>query len=209
MADVAKFLDRVEGSLNRGREIDRILSSFKLNAYDVLDILPGMSVDDIRNLYRKKSLMIHPDKNRDNPKAADAFDILKKAESDLVNDKIRESLDSAYTAARNQLLKENKLSPNSEDVHSDQFLFDLKVRWREILIADEVARRRARQLDLANQQREQARQDEIARERKRRVESEKVWEETRDNRVGNWQDFLHKTKKNNLKKKNKKPRVLG
>ncbi|EPX74285.1 DNAJ protein Spf31 [Schizosaccharomyces octosporus yFS286] len=209
MTDVDKLLNRVETTLNKGREIERIIASFKLNAYDVLGILPGITVDDIDNLYRKKSLMIHPDKNRENPKAADAFNFLKKAQSDLHNENLRDSLDSAYTTARNQLIAEKKLKWDSEEVKSEEFLFDLRIRWRDILIEDEIARRRARQLELSYQQREQAKKDEETKDRKRRMESDKVWEETRDERVNNWQDYLHKTKKSTIKKKNKKPKVLG
>ncbi|EEB05791.1 DNAJ protein Spf31 [Schizosaccharomyces japonicus yFS275] len=209
MSDIDRLLSRLESSVNKDREIERIMGSFKLNAYDVLGVMPGISPEEIRNVYRKMSLLIHPDKNRDNPKAAEAFDVLKKAESELLDDKVRESLDSAFTTARNLVMREKKLNVNSEEVKSEEFLFQVRMKWREILIEDEVARRRARTLEQAYQRREREKEEEVIRERKMKAESERVWEETRSHRVNNWQKFLHKTKKDSLKKKSKKPKVLG
>lgn len=57
------------------REIIRILSAFKLDAYAILDVLPGCSTTDIRNVFRRKSLLIHPDKTT-NPKAPSKHDRL-------------------------------------------------------------------------------------------------------------------------------------
>jgi DnaJ family protein C protein 8 len=42
-------------------EIDRILRAFRLDAYAVLDLQPGVPDSDIKKVYRTKSLLIHPD----------------------------------------------------------------------------------------------------------------------------------------------------
>jgi DnaJ homolog subfamily B member 4 len=41
--------------------------------YDALSIKPDASQDDIKKAYRKAALKWHPDKNKDNPKAAEKF----------------------------------------------------------------------------------------------------------------------------------------
>lgn len=68
-------------------EIDRILKAFKLDAYAVLDLKPGVAESDIKKCYRVKSLLIHPDKTS-NPQAPDAFDRLKKAQTVLMDEKV-------------------------------------------------------------------------------------------------------------------------
>lgn len=41
--------------------------------YDSLGVKPDASQDDIKKAYRKGALKYHPDKNKDDPKAADRF----------------------------------------------------------------------------------------------------------------------------------------
>lgn len=41
--------------------------------YDSLGIQPGASQDEVRKAYRKAALKYHPDKNKDNPSAAEKF----------------------------------------------------------------------------------------------------------------------------------------
>lgn len=41
--------------------------------YDALSIKPDATQDEIKKAYRKAALKHHPDKNKDNPKAADKF----------------------------------------------------------------------------------------------------------------------------------------
>lgn len=41
--------------------------------YDALGIRPDASQEDIKKAYRKAALKWHPDKNKDNPKAAEKF----------------------------------------------------------------------------------------------------------------------------------------
>jgi DnaJ family protein C protein 8 len=80
--DIDRYLTQSEKHM----EIDRILSTFKLDPFSILE-LPYRAVDpkELKMAYRKRSLMVHPDKV-DHPKAQDAFDILKKAESELSDD---------------------------------------------------------------------------------------------------------------------------
>ncbi|KAG2188027.1 hypothetical protein INT44_000778 [Umbelopsis vinacea] len=80
--DIDRYLTQSEKHM----EIDRILSTFKLDPFSIME-LPYKAVDpsELKKAYRKRSLMVHPDKV-DHPKAQDAFDLLKKAESELGDD---------------------------------------------------------------------------------------------------------------------------
>lgn len=66
--DFDRLLKSENAEFLKDEEIVRILRAFKLDAYAVLDILPGCTTKDIRNTFRRKSLLIHPDKTT-NPKA--------------------------------------------------------------------------------------------------------------------------------------------
>jgi len=79
-SDEKEALDALEkeaSEFTKDAEIDRIRKAFSLDAYAVLDLQPGVPESDIKIQYRKKSLLIHPDKTK-NPAAPDAFDRLKK-----------------------------------------------------------------------------------------------------------------------------------
>src|ERR1700734_2886685 len=96
------------------------------HSYAVLDLQPGVPESDIKKTYRSKSLLIHPDKTK-NPQAPDAFDRLKKAIDELMDEKHRERLDEAIADARMLLIRENKWTVDSPEVKTEAFAKD----WRE------------------------------------------------------------------------------
>lgn len=63
--EMEKFLSREKMAFFQELEMDRILHAFKLNPYDILEC--PMEADDkmITKIYRRKSLLIHPDKVKD------------------------------------------------------------------------------------------------------------------------------------------------
>ena len=85
------------------------------NRYAVLDLQPGVTESDIKVQYRKKSLLIHPDKTK-NPAAPDAFDRLKKAHSTLMEEKSRTYLDECIADARRLLIREHKYTLDSPEL---------------------------------------------------------------------------------------------
>jgi len=66
------------------------LNCFALNPLEVLEIPPSrylqLTPKDVKIIYRKKSLLLHPDKCK-HPRAQEAFDVLKKAETSLTDEK--------------------------------------------------------------------------------------------------------------------------
>ena len=213
-------LAKEEKEFNKDAEIDRILKAFKLDAYAVLDLQPGISESQIKVQYRSLSLLIHPDKTT-NPSAPDAFDRLKKASSTLLEPASRAHLDECIADARTLLIRERKLTIDSPEVKEPNEEF--KAAWRkktvEVLVDAEHRRRKQMKAQLQEEGREQRKQDEEIEARKRKREHEAKWEETRETRIGSWREFTQGAAKKGMNgdgggkdgtgKKKKKLKVLG
>ncbi|KAK8192161.1 hypothetical protein BKA81DRAFT_175005 [Phyllosticta paracitricarpa] len=188
--------------MRQDAEIDRILKAFKLDAYSVLDLKPGVPESDIKKCYRIKSLLIHPDKTS-NPSAPDAFDRLKKAQTELMDEKARARLDEAIADARMLLIRENKWTVDSPELKTPEF----EVQWREktkhVLIDNEMRRRKQAQAAMREEGRIQKKEDADIAERKRKRDHEEAWEKTRDQRIDSWRDFQKKGSSGDKKKKKK------
>lgn len=172
----------------------------------MLDLQPGVPESDIKKTYRTKSLLIHPDKTK-NPQAPDAFDRLKKAQVELLDEKQRERLDEAIADARMLLIRENKWTVDSPEVKTEKFAKDWREKTKFVLIDNEARRRRQLKAQMQEEGREQKKADEELDARKRKREREQDWENTREERIGNWRDF----QKGGVdkKKKKKKAQPLG
>ncbi|KAJ4494793.1 hypothetical protein C8J55DRAFT_497671 [Lentinula edodes] len=217
--ELEKLLSREASAFQREVEVERILKAFKLNPYDILDLDETATQDDIKKKYRQLSLFIHPDKTP-HPRAPDAFDILKKAESELSEKAKRDELDALLSQARTLLVREmgwssmnNKAIKEIEASEEVTALGGVKV-WRErvraktkeLLIDEELRRRKALQLALANEGLEARKKDEEVATRKRKADDDKAWEANREQRVDSWRSFANTSKK---KKKGKSATLLG
>ncbi|KAF4126613.1 DnaJ-like protein subfamily C member 8 [Geosmithia morbida] len=190
-ADDKDALDALEleaKEFDKDAEIDRILKAFRLDAYAVLDLNPGVPESDIKMCYRKKSLLIHPDKTK-NPLAPDAFDRLKKAQTELMDEKHRERLDEAIADARMLLIRENKWTVDSPELKTAEFQRSWRAKTREVLVDNEHRRRRQMKAQMQEEGREQRKQEQEIEERKRKRQHDQDWEATRDERISSWRQF--------------------
>ena len=194
-------------------EIQRILSAFRLDAYAVLDLQPGVPDSDIKIQYRKKSLLIHPDKTS-NPQAPEAFDRLKKAQTSLLEEATRNHLDECIADARMLLMREKKLSKDDTEVmQSEEFKKEWRKKTVEVLVEAEARRRKQARAKMQEEGREQKKQEDELAERKRKRDEEKKWEDTREERIGSWRDWQKGKQPGSGggggEKKKKKMKVLG
>lgn len=97
-----------------------------INYYDVLGVPIDCTEKDILKAYRKKALKCHPDKNPDNPKAADIFIKLSEALNVLTDDTARALLDKVLKAKEAAKLRAQKF-----DSTRKKFKDDLERRERE------------------------------------------------------------------------------
>ncbi|EIN09736.1 DnaJ-domain-containing protein [Punctularia strigosozonata HHB-11173 SS5] len=209
--DIEKLLSREASAFQREIEVERILAAFKLNPYDILDLQLSATPEDIKRKYRQLSLFIHPDKTP-HARAPEAFDILKKAESELSEPKKREELDAVISQARSVLLKSHGIPTTvADDDHrilalKPPFKEQLRAKSKELLIEEELRRRKAVKMNLANEGLEARKKEEEINAKKRKAEEDAAWEATREERVGSWRNF---EKAKTKKKKTKGPALLG
>ncbi|KAI0001472.1 DnaJ-domain-containing protein [Russula compacta] len=206
-AELERLLNREASAIQRELEVDRIFNAFKLNPYDILDLETSATAEDIKRKYRQLSLFIHPDKCP-HPRAPEAFDVLKKAEGELGDTAKREELDAAINQARLTLLKGLSLPTSTPDDHprlkglTPPFKAQLRQKSKEILIEEELRRRRSVKMNLANEgfeARKKTRKSQLGSARPKKML------ETREQRVDSWRSFSNTSKK----KKKSKVDVLG
>ncbi|RLV91874.1 J domain-containing protein spf31 [Spathaspora sp. JA1] len=200
--DLERILSLEESALNRTTEIERVLKCNQFDYFDILQLNP-LNHDDanfasiIKRVYRKKSLLIHPDKT-DHPRASDAFDRLKKAEKIL----------SCNNDQEEEFKEKKRLIAIYKSVISGNDINDVAKQVGEIL-QDEINQQELQVLyQQTAKQWKHEQEQKLKRERELKKQLENKWEDERDVRVKNWRDYSHKVDKKNKKKKSNKPKVL-
>ncbi|BGP19276.1 hypothetical protein JCM10213_008206 [Rhodosporidiobolus nylandii] len=220
--ELERILNQEASQVTREAEVYRVLGAFKLNPYEILDLnwMPsaGLTDADIQRAYRKKSLLIHPDKLK-HPRGIEAFDLLKKAQAELSDPEKKKPLDEVISDARMLILRAIGLPRDTPDDHEklrpphmgggpgkgDEDLKErVKKKTKELLIEEELRRRRVNKMTMIAEGAEAKRVEDAVQERKRKAEEKERWEETREDRVTDWRKF-----QGGKKKKAKKSNVLG
>eukprot|EP00931_Biecheleriopsis_adriatica_P063874 TRINITY_DN38761_c0_g1_i1.p1 TRINITY_DN38761_c0_g1~~TRINITY_DN38761_c0_g1_i1.p1 ORF type:complete len:306 (+),score=88.92 TRINITY_DN38761_c0_g1_i1:60-977(+) len=141
------------------------------NPYELLELEDDAGDKEIKTAYRKLSLKCHPDRNPDDPEAAEKFDRLTRAK-DLLLDPIRRSeVDRERKAAKDlearHAQEDAKRRKLREDLEGRESAANAKTQAakaaaeaaearRKHLQMDFAARIRAREEELANRQQEVA-----------------------------------------------------
>ncbi|CAN6455783.1 unnamed protein product [Victoria cruziana] len=185
--------------VERDNEVARILSCFKLNAFEYLNLPFDSSIDDVKKQYRKLSLLVHPDKCK-HLQAKEAFAALAKAQQLLLDPQEREYLLNQVTTAKEELRAQRKKQLKKDTASKIKSLVDegkyeqqyesseefqqlLKLKVREILTEKEW-RRRKMQMRISEEEGRLKKDEEEAKEMwKRKREHEEQWEGTREERI--------------------------
>ncbi|KAI9675934.1 MAG: hypothetical protein M1829_003172 [Trizodia sp. TS-e1964] len=203
-ADSLAALDKEASEFTKDAEIERILSAFQLDAYAILNLQPGVPESSIKAAYRAISLLIHPDKTS-NPRAPTAFDRLKKAQTELMDEKQRMHLDECIADARMLLMREHKWTVDAPELRTQAFAKEWREKTKYVLVEAEHRRRKQVKAQMAEEGRQQMKEDEELEKRKRKRDLETAWEATREERIESWRDF----QKGGERKKKKKGKPLG
>ncbi|KAL6518670.1 hypothetical protein OROHE_017720 [Orobanche hederae] len=193
-----------------------ILSCFKLNAFEYLNLPFDSHVDDVKKQYRKLSLLVHPDKCK-HPQAKEAFGALAKAQQLLLDPQERDYILNQVKAAKEELRAKRKKQLKKDTAtklkslvdegkyeqeyeRSDEFQQLLKLKVREILTDQEWRRRKMQMrvyiVTISEEEGRLKKDEEETKEMwKRKREHEEQWEGTREQRVSSWRDFMKGGKK--------------
>jgi len=186
--------------------VERLTSKQIDSAFQVLQVSPEASENDITKAYRKLSVLIHPDKCK-HEKAAEAFQVLAKAYADTKDpsyqDKYKEVVGEAKRRVREQREKENKdrekRGEDPLDMQGNDFdQAVLKECERLTTEATEDAEHKNEVLD-ANLKRQKEMAKELKAKRREEENEKRKWERQRDKRVAGWQVFMNNVDAKKLK----------
>lgn len=126
MVDVKKFSE-IDVYKLVGVDLTATEAEVSLSKVDVKEILSSnLIISQIRKSYRKKALECHPDKNPDNPKAAELFHQLQDALAILCDVSARAAYDRMLRAKKASVLRIQQLDSKRQKLKSD-----LEARERE------------------------------------------------------------------------------
>lgn len=91
----------------------------EIDLYGLLEIDSSAQEAEIRKAYRKKALSCHPDKNPDNPKAAELFQELSKALEVLLDTIARAAYDRMQNAKKSAETRHRQLDAKRQKLKSD------------------------------------------------------------------------------------------
>ncbi|GFR06840.1 dnaJ homolog subfamily C member 8 [Trichonephila clavata] len=204
-----KEIEKRDSVLTPKQQIDRLLrpgsTYFNLNPFEVLQLEPETSIEDLKKQYRRLSILVHPDKNpNDRDRAQQAFDIVNKAykclEDDTQRAKALEIVEEAK--GRTDMMIEEKRKKQKKAGKGTKVDEDDPVKYKHAiyvltmkLFAD--LERKRRQTEERNMEdRKRKRETEIEEEEKKKIDKEwqKNYEESRDNRINSWKAFQSNTK---------------
>ncbi|XP_063360777.1 dnaJ homolog subfamily C member 8-like [Cydia amplana] len=224
-----KEIEKRDSVLTPKQQIDRLLrpgsTYFNLNPFEVLQLEPDTSLDEIKKKYRRLSILVHPDKNMDDSeRAQQAFEIVNRAWKTLENDDTRKKCLDIYQEAKERtehMIEQKKKKQRKESRQAEGIPEDDPVKFKHAvyvmtmkLFAD-MERKRQHLETRDQEERKRKREAEIEQEEQLTMEKEwaKNFEESRQNRVDSWKTFQSgsggekkKKKKNMMNFKPPKPK---
>lgn len=204
------------------QQLDRLTrpgaTYFNLNPFDVLQVDPDSPLPEIKQKFRRMSILVHPDKNmEDQDRAQKSFDAVKKAWLTLENDEgykkckeivdeARERVDEAMKLKRKQQKKEGQpIDVPEED--PEKYRHAVYVQTCKLFADLERLRQEQAAKDMHERKRKAQEEEEEAVQKKQKAEWNKNFEESRTERVSSWRDWKKGGKKSKGTFRPPKPKV--
>ncbi|KAI8323651.1 DnaJ-domain-containing protein [Martensiomyces pterosporus] len=198
--EIERLLKQEETQLSRQQEVERVLSASTLDPFDILQVAHTCTPSEIKVAYRIRSRLIHPDKT-DHEKAREAFEKLKKAETELMDDEKRKSITAMMDEAKRELAAEWRAQTASgarkqdeADESSEEFRKAALAKYKAIMVDIEWRRRQKLKQEMAAEGAAATKREESAKEVKRKRDADKAWEDGREARVNSWRSFQASSK---------------
>uniref|UniRef100_A0A146P4D0 DnaJ homolog subfamily C member 8 n=1 Tax=Fundulus heteroclitus TaxID=8078 RepID=A0A146P4D0_FUNHE len=211
-----KQIEKRDSVLTSKQQIDRLLrpgsSYFNLNPFEVLQLDPEATDEEVKKRFRALSILVHPDKNQDDPERSQkAFEVVDKSYKLLLDPEQKKRAVDVIQAGKEyvehmvkQKKKQLKKDGKSQDVEEDDpELFRQAVYKQTMKLFAELEIKRKEREAKEMHERKRAREEEIeaAEKAKREREWQKNFEDSRDGRVDSWRTF--QTKGKTKEKKNR------
>ncbi|KAJ0178703.1 hypothetical protein K1T71_005478 [Dendrolimus kikuchii] len=211
-----KEIEKRDSVLTPKQQMERLLrpgsTYFNLNPFEVLQVEPDASLDEIKKKYRRLSILVHPDKNMDDlERAQQAFEIVNRSWKTLENEDTRKKCLDIYQEAKERTehmieqkkkkqKKDNRTAEGIPEDDPDKFKHAVYVMTMKLFADMERKRQHLETRDM--EERKRKREAEIEQEEQKSFEKEwaKNFEESRQNRVDSWKSFQSSSKEKKKKK---------
>ncbi|XP_042296806.1 dnaJ homolog subfamily C member 8 isoform X2 [Sceloporus undulatus] len=186
-----KQIEKRDSVLTSKNQIERLTrpgaSYFNLNPFEVLQLDPEVTDEEIKKRFRQLSILVHPDKNQDDPERAQ---------------KAFEAVDKAYKLLLDQEQKKRALDVIQAGKEYVEHIFKQAVYKQTMKLFAELEIKRKEREAKEMHERKRQREEEIEAQEKAKREREwqKNFEESRDGRVDSWRNFQANTKGKKEKK---------
>ncbi|XP_036432855.1 dnaJ homolog subfamily C member 8 [Colossoma macropomum] len=210
-----KQIEKRDSVLTSKQQIDRLLrpgsSYFNLNPFEVLQIDPDATDEELKKRFRQLSILVHPDKNQDDPdRAQQAFEAVDKAYKLLLDTEQKkriidvvhagkEYVEHMMSQKKKQLKKDGKPTIIEED-DPEVFRQAVYKQTMKLFAELEIKRKEREAKEMHERKRQREEEIETQEKAKREREWQKNFEETRDGRVDSWRNFQAKGKTKKEKK---------
>ncbi|KAG2460763.1 DNJC8 protein, partial [Polypterus senegalus] len=210
-----KQIEKRDSVLTPKQQIERLTrpgsSYFNLNPYEVLQLDPEATDEEIKKRFRQLSILVHPDKNQDDvERAQKAFEAVDKAYKMLQDsDQKKRAIDVIHAGKeyvehmmkekKKQLKKEGKPLMVEED-DPEMFRQAVYKQTMKLFAELEIKRKEREAKEMHERKRQREEEIEAQEKAKREREWQKNFEETRDGRVDSWRTFQAKGKSSKEKK---------
>uniref|UniRef100_A0A3B1II07 DnaJ homolog subfamily C member 8 n=1 Tax=Astyanax mexicanus TaxID=7994 RepID=A0A3B1II07_ASTMX len=208
-----KQIEKRDSVLTSKQQIDRLLrpgsSYFNLNPFEVLQIDPEATDEELKKRFRQLSILVHPDKNQDDPdRAQQAFEAVDKAYKLLLDgDQKKRAVDVIHAGkeyvehmVRKKQLKKDGKSTDIEEDDPEMFRQAVYKQTMKLFAELEIKRKEREAKEMHERKRQREEEIETQERAKREREWQKNFEETRDGRVDSWRTFQAKGKTKKEKK---------
>mmetsp|Transcript_53835 Transcript_53835/g.122722 ORF Transcript_53835/g.122722 Transcript_53835/m.122722 type:complete len:565 (+) Transcript_53835:67-1761(+) len=176
-----------------GRLVETNYKFRNLNPYWVLQLDIDATVEDIKFRYKKLSLLVHPDKNLTLEDAQVAFDELKRAYEELLDEEKRDLVIETIETARAKEGKEHRKLVRKGMKEDEMKSLEAKsaVAVAKAFADIELRRRDTEKHLAASRKRERDQEDQVKSKAKAEEDLDKNWtkEERVDDRINDWRGF--------------------